>query len=78
MKRVLIATTLMTVMAGSAFAMTYGQDGLPDYARIEAQSLVPGARFDDLSSAQVGAILTALYGDTSGRGAAIRSILMWD
>lgn len=78
MKRLLTATALILAATGSVSAMTNPQDVLPNWAMAQASSLVPSGDFSQLTSAQVGAILSVLGSEDSGRGLQIRSILNWN
>lgn len=74
MKRILLSTALILSAAGSAMAMTTHGD-LTGPARHEAERIVPGGDFDNLTSAEVNAIENILAGDNDNRGAQIRAIL---
>ncbi|SPH23678.1 hypothetical protein DEA8626_02744 [Defluviimonas aquaemixtae] len=74
MKRILLTTALILSTAGAAAAMTNPGE-LSGPARAEAERLVPNGDFDNLTSAQVGAIRSILYGDDSNRGGQIRAVL---
>lgn len=74
MTHMLLSAALVLATTGTAMAMTTHSD-LTGPARAEAERLLPNADFDNLTSAQAGAIRSILYGDDQNRAGQIRAIL---
>jgi len=75
MKRLILSLAALSLSAGAVSAMTSASD-LSGSEKQEVRRFVPNADLDNLTTAQVGAIQSVLYGDDEHRAGTIRGILL--